>query len=171
MGPIPPEELETWSDEKIAARLNELEAESGEGRVGVPRPLGRDRADGTPFSGPPGLSIGPLLSPGLQVAELFGCSEIGAHVLMQHRRNPRVHTARTRRGFGQTPVLHTPGSAISGQTRPLDQVIATPWARSTRGRELRRGVAHLTVNRNQEPTGSRRGLPLGLFPSLGVGGS
>ena len=48
MGPIPPEELETWSDEKIAARLNELEAESGEGRVGVPRPLGRDRADGTP---------------------------------------------------------------------------------------------------------------------------
>ena len=27
-GPIPPEELETWSDEKIEARLKELEAES-----------------------------------------------------------------------------------------------------------------------------------------------
>ena len=30
-GPIPEAELETWSDEKIAARLKELEAESEEG--------------------------------------------------------------------------------------------------------------------------------------------
>ena len=28
-GPIPEEELATWSDEKIEARLKELEAESG----------------------------------------------------------------------------------------------------------------------------------------------
>ena len=28
-GPIPPEELATWSEEKIEARLKELEAESG----------------------------------------------------------------------------------------------------------------------------------------------
>ena len=27
-GPIPPEELETWSDEKLEARLKELEATS-----------------------------------------------------------------------------------------------------------------------------------------------
>ena len=30
-GPIDPVELETWSDEKIEARLRELEAESQEG--------------------------------------------------------------------------------------------------------------------------------------------
>ena len=28
-GPIPPEELDTWSDEKIAARMKELEAMGG----------------------------------------------------------------------------------------------------------------------------------------------